>query len=218
MPSHNTIVGIDVSLTNTGLAAIHWSDYSRQWETAGQFSTEFAGKFKDPVRQFEILGSIRGFCRLHKPEAVVIEDYAFGRATGKVFTRAELRGMILHFVVIGLGVPAYLVSPLALKRFMGCAGKKAKGDKDAMFAAASQKFKFVSADDNIVDAYCLARYLAANKDGQSLPLVRHDPLPQYRERVVQVPAPKKVSTETKNRLLTTLPGKPTVKPLRRIRL
>jgi hypothetical protein len=93
-------------------------------------------------------------------------------------------------------------------------GTSSKGtDKDDMFAAASRRFKFTNTNDNIVDAYCLARYLAANKEGQQLTLVRNDPLPQYRRSsTVQVPAPTKRPPITKNRLLTPLANRPRLIP------
>lgn len=218
MPSFNTILGIDLSLTNTGLAVIGHD--GARWVTHRTVSSgKQVAAFKDPERQFRILTLVINIVKQYRPDAVVIEDYAMGRAVGKAFTRAELGGMVKKFLLVEFGVPVFLVSPAALKRFMDCADKKKRGDKDAMFEAAVRRFNFISTDNDIVDAYCLARYLVANRDGQRLTIVRHDPLPQYRARAVQTPAPKKLSSDDKNRLLTTSKPRPTFRAvLRRIRL
>lgn len=215
MPLPSCIVGLDCSLTNTGLAAIRYEE--NKWVNAGTHSTGIrTKKIPDPLRQIIILANVRGFIKMHNPDVVVIEDYAFGKHSGKINTRAELVGMIKHLVLVEFGLPVYLVSPTALKKFMDCADKTKRGDKDAMFDAAYRKFRFVSVDNDIVDAYCIARYLAANKEGRQLTLVYLEPLPQYRVIPVQVPAPKRLPVNDKNRLLTNGLGEPNVRTFRRV--
>lgn len=70
------------------------------------------------------------------------------------------------------GYDCFLVAPMALKRYMGCTGKKSKDTKADMARAAYAKFHFVSSNDDIIDAYCLTRYLIANREGQRLTLVK----------------------------------------------
>src|SRR4051812_17994108 len=108
MSSYNSIVGIDCSLTNTGLAAIRRGNGS--WVNSGVYGTHIVTKkFTDPLRQVATLGVVSGFIKLYKPDAVVIEDYAFGQRGGKASTRAELVGMIKHLVLVQFATPVYLV-------------------------------------------------------------------------------------------------------------
>jgi hypothetical protein len=96
----------------------------------------------------------------------------------------------------------FLVAPKAVKNFMG----KGTFEKNDMAFAAKRKYGFVHENDNIVDAFCLTRYLVANLEGQVLPLVKHSPLLQY--ACLQVPAPNEQSLISSP--LTTSRAKPTL--------
>jgi hypothetical protein len=166
----SVVVALDVSLTDTGIAALDIGINKVRLQHS------IRSTFSDPERQFMIVQEIRDHLGNQPPcTAVVLEDHAFGRNTGKARTRAELIGMIKYTVLVDHSFNLFLVSPSALKKFMGCSSKKLSKDKNAMFEAASNKFKFVSSNDNIVDAYCLARYFIAQREGQRLPIIRHRP-------------------------------------------
>lgn len=169
-----SILGLDVSLTDTGMYFLQKKDGaygSKNW-----FSTFNVGKFDDPQRQIMILSCVQEFVKRTEANVVVMEDHAFGGNTGKARTRAELVGMIKKLVLVDLGLDLYLVAPSSLKKFMGCSAKD-KSDKYYMLEAASRKFNFFHENDNIVDAYCLVRYLFANREGERLPIIKHSRLP-----------------------------------------
>lgn len=167
---YSKIIGVDPSLTDTGIVLIRKD--GEKWVTNTLVSTANPELF-DPERQLAIVHALNTVIIKALPSyenlAVVMEDHSYGSFQGKAKTRAELVGM-LKYVILQCNISLFMVSPMSLKKFMGCSDKKDKGNKDAMFIAASRKFGFVHTNNNIVDAYCLARYLAANREGQMLPL------------------------------------------------
>jgi len=196
----DTVIGLDCSLTDTGIVRL---DRTKDgWVPSFFCSTSEFKNDKDPLRQYEIIQKICSVIssarNAGRDFAVVIEDYAFASNVGKMFSRAELVGAVKYICLTYYGVETYLVAPTALKRFMGCADKK--GDKDAMGKAACSKFGFENTNNNIVDAFCLARYLVANKEGQLLSLVCHSPL--LNMGLMQEPAPE---TKIKKRLKILIP-------------
>jgi hypothetical protein len=196
---YDTIIGLDISLTDTGMVPL-----IRQFDNLFKpspivTSTKVFQTLKDPLRQAAIITcAIDVFRKYAGNTAVVIEDYAFGKNTGKAFTRAELIGTIKYIALTIFGFDIYLVAPKALKKFMGH-GTHEKAD---MAHAAHMRFGFVSGNDNLVDAFCLTRYLVANLEGQSLTIVKHPALPHY--KALQEPA--------------TAQGYPATKPCSNLRI
>lgn len=180
---YDTIIGLDCSLTDTGIVA-SCKQPDGTFRHVQIASTAVLAKLKDPLRQAAITMVVLDILAKHvgRRVAVVIEDYAFGRATGKVFTRAELIGAIKYITLTVFGFDLFLVSPKALKKFMG----SGNNEKEDMVHAAHMRFSFVHGNDNVIDAFCLTRYLIANLEGQLLTLVKHSALPHY--AALQVPA------------------------------
>lgn len=126
-----SVVGIDASLTCTGVAFRYQSEV---------FTTGLKP------------GTMRGMRRLHylrtqvmeivedvKPQLVVLEDYAQGRniaAKGKPFHMGELGG-VLKLALWEQGFDLLLISPSSMK--MAIAGK-GNADKDQVIASLSSKF------------------------------------------------------------------------------
>jgi hypothetical protein len=183
MPNpYDAIVGLDCSLTDTGVVLIRSAANDRNpsaaWPVVIVDSSREDGAFKDPLRQVLIVQRVIKKLELAKRfgrVAVVIEDYAFGKNQGKSFTRAELAGTIKYIALTVFGCDVYLVAPKAVKKFMG----DGSFEKNDMAFAARTKFGFVSLNENVVDAFCLTRYLVANLEGKLLPLVKHAGLSQY---------------------------------------
>jgi hypothetical protein len=200
-PEYDVIVGVDASLTDTGIVVIKY--HEGKWITAATVSTAHAGKLPDIEREYTIVTIVMNVVNEFVRDAnvgVVIEDHAYSRNTGKARTRAELIGVIKYLVLTICGVDVFLVAPSAVKRFMDCADKKKRSDKDAMFEACSRRFNFTSVNNNLVDAYCLARYLAANREGQRLNIIKHSKRLQFAP--VQAPALRVVRKPAKNLRLT----------------
>ncbi|MET4190633.1 MULTISPECIES: crossover junction endodeoxyribonuclease RuvC [unclassified Bradyrhizobium] len=220
MPNpYDAIVGLDCSLTDTGMVVIRSGAGDRtpsDWPVVIADSSAEYQPLKDPLRQIMILTQVIGKFELAKRfgrVAVVIEDYAFGKNTGKAFTRAELVGMIKYQALTTFGFDVFLVTPRSVKKLMG----SGKFEKNDMALAAKQRYGFVHMNENVVDAFCLARYLVANQEGQLLTLVKHTGLPQY--SAVQVPASRGQEFAIK-RPLTIFRSKPNLPKLapRRLRI
>ncbi len=212
---YDTIIGIDPSLSDTGLAHLIRQPDPRKytdWPVKHLASSAEFADCTDPFRQVLIVNMIVAQFKIAEGRvAVVIEDYAMGKYQGKIRERAELVGMIMFIALTVFGFDVYKVSPSALKKLMGVAKGAKKTDKADMGYAARQKFAFNHTNDNIVDAYCLAQYLVANLKGQRLTIVRHLALRQH--AVLQVPAIGVVND--KNLRLTTPRPKPKLRILAR---
>ncbi len=92
-----SVVGIDLSLANTGLASIRGNSMSvRSINTKPK-------DFKDRVGRYcFIVDSILEFVFECKPSIIVIEDYAFGasfsRRSNNLTVLAELKGILLYLL------------------------------------------------------------------------------------------------------------------------
>lgn len=147
------VIGLDISLMGTGIVIL---DNNDDVVCNSVYSTD--NKSTDVRRQQTIVDAIKGEILSSTVLAtklnVFIEGYAFSRSTGKVFTRAELTGLVKH-MLIGLDCNVYIIPPSSLKKFIT---GKGNADKDAMIQGVFGKWGFHTMNDNIADAYALARY------------------------------------------------------------
>lgn len=199
---YDYIVGVDPSLTDTGIVVLQRLRHGK-WSLLRKESTVDLAKKPEVEREYAIARRVYSIVNEYCRDAnvgVAIENHSYRSFTGKAKTRAELVGVIKYLLLVTAGVDVFMIAPMSLKKFMGCSGKRTKKNKDDMFLAASRMFNFVSVNNNLVDAYCLARYLAANREGQRLTIVKYSARPQL--RIVQSIAPKKVLKPAKNLRLT----------------
>jgi crossover junction endodeoxyribonuclease RuvC len=148
------IIGIDISITQTGYCYLRCSDCSVV-KTGVIISKPGV---HDVLRFSAIAKELLSTCTGEVPiQMAVIESY--GMATRGQLTRmAELGGIIKNklYSYRGLmpGLNLIMVAPMTLKKFATGYGK---GEKSAIIKNVYKKWGFDEDNDNICDAYVLAR-------------------------------------------------------------
>jgi Holliday junction resolvasome RuvABC endonuclease subunit len=160
-----TVVGIDQSLTGTGLAIIH-NDKTIMAPEAPRFSTT---KIKPTVRGVHRLMYIEEVVNRWIPPSAdlcVMEGYAFA-AHGQAFGLGECGGTIKRCVHLK-DKRLIVVAPGTLKKYVTGSGA---AKKNVMLLHAFKKFGTSFEEDDECDAYCLARlgmeYLAVEAGGDA---------------------------------------------------
>lgn len=146
------ILGLDISLSATGWALVEPSGHLLAMGTIK--SKPDADRFARFDRILQTLKHVVSFKLL---QLVVIEGYSFN-SFGKVFDIAELSGIIkyelwknkIHFIE---------VPPNTLKKFVT---GKGNSDKNIMMQKAYKQWGIEFTDDNVCDAFYLAKYGHAN--------------------------------------------------------
>ena len=146
---HNVIVGLDLSLTHTGVGIV--SNGKR-----GYFSLIpkkiFAVKRLAWIEErLELFISSTSIC------CVVIEGYSFGSVGRAIFNLGELGG-IVRLLFYRHRIPIVIVPPAVVKRFSCGKGNASKEDVVSAYNR-SHKTSFVLKDNNEVDALLLAEIL-----------------------------------------------------------
>lgn len=164
------VVGIDPSLSSTGLAYI-----SPEGELKVSCVTS-TGKQNEPVettvqRIFHIANEVVDFVQLHKPDLVVIENPSYGSRFGKPHDRAGLWWKIVDALVHD-GYPIARVAPQTRAIY---ATGNGSSKKDVVVAFVRELYTDILGrripNDDIADAIVLAD-LGALREGY--PLVEYD--------------------------------------------
>jgi Holliday junction resolvasome RuvABC endonuclease subunit len=149
-------LGIDQSLTHSGVVIL---------DGKGNFQYGFAikPKTRGVTRLKEIVATLRENLNPEFTYFTCMEGYSYGNMFGKAFELGELGGIIKCWAGSGL-----IVAPTTLKKFITGKGKLEKGidKKDIIPRIVKEKWGFETKDDNIADAYGLARiaYLYEHQD------------------------------------------------------
>lgn len=146
------VVGLDISLTGTGIATPTTAD------------TITPGGRRGIERIQYIRDCILGDLLDHEPDLVVIEGPSYGSQGGQAHDRAGLWWAVRLLCVEAYPVPVAVVPPATLKRY---ATGRGNADKAAMAVAAYKRLGRELADDNRVDALWLR---AAGMDHLGHPL------------------------------------------------
>lgn len=101
------MVGLDLSLTGTGMAAIT----AGRLETATLRSTK-----KGVVRLSDLRARLRAFLLTHKPELVVVEGYSFASKNSRAHSTGEWGG-VARLLLHDMGFPFVNAPPSNLKLF-----------------------------------------------------------------------------------------------------
>ncbi len=138
-------VGLDLSITNTGMAVVGSGD---------------------PRGKSVSTKGITGFCRLHSvatsiantikgwaPDRVVIENYAFVKNISS-FTRLVELGSMVRYDLYRDGIPWFDVPPTSLE--LWTTGKGNAG-KPEMAEFVKSRWAFESTSHDIIDAFALAQ-------------------------------------------------------------
>ncbi len=186
------VVGVDPSLTSTGISVI-----AETGELVGshRIKTEATGKLVQHRmdRLTILLSRFAQIVGAAKPEAVCIEAYSFGSSGGQAWDRIELGGM-LRYWCHNNGFKMFEVAPSRLKKW-ACGNGAAEG-KIPIVNALNKRYgvQFNTSDE--YDAYALGR-MAFQLVGFS---VAGEEIPKYQQEAIDAilnPEPKKTSKRKK---------------------
>lgn len=154
------VLGLDCSSTSTGAVLLgDDTDYATAWQPDPN------KKLKMDVtdRAIWIASKLAELLADEKPDIVVIEEYGF--ASQSLAPQAEVKGVLL-MVLRQMGFSWVLVSPNALKKFVGA--KQKEDVKLNVF----KRWGFEHKSNDAVDAYVLARIglcLAGLRSAETVP-------------------------------------------------
>lgn len=146
-----TVLGIDLSLTATGMSDGKYTWDVRSKGTEGATLLERAerlGRLRDKITSHIIYADVG-------VDLVVIEQPAFSRQNGHMHDRSGLWWLVVDWTVFH-GIPVVEVSPTALKKYATGSGA---AKKSAVIDATARRFPDVytgGGDDNRCDALWLA--------------------------------------------------------------
>jgi Holliday junction resolvasome RuvABC endonuclease subunit len=143
-----TAIGLDLSLTATGIADVE--GYARVIKTA-----ELRG-----MHRIDVIRRAVGAALVALPDVVSIEGYSFG-SKGRALTGLAELGGVIRLQCWSAGIPYLDVPPAVLKRYALGAGR---GTKTEMVIAARERLGYRSADPDEADALWL-RALALDELG-----------------------------------------------------
>jgi crossover junction endodeoxyribonuclease RuvC len=138
-----TIIGIDLSLTGTGLCLLR--DGDRELRTINT-----TAKTRTEDRLITIRRTIAQECG--SIDAAIIEGLSYGSVGGAQAERSALH-WIVRVDLYQLGVPYVIVTPMSLKKFV-CG--TAKAEKSMMIREVFRRWNVEAANDNEADAAALA--------------------------------------------------------------
>lgn len=148
-----TTLGCDLSLTASGLVA--WRNgkcINRQLITSGP---------EDGTRELRIARIVHGACAMvtrFEPVIVGIEGYAFAKEFGGE-ALAEIHGVLKHYLHMA-GVPFGLIPPKSLQLFALDYGGYTREEAKPLMVAVARAEGVETYDDNIADAYFVAKWAA----------------------------------------------------------
>lgn len=147
------IIGLDLSLTNTGVVILDEDGKPRINIT---ITTK---KLRGVERLYFIKQEIKKILRYYKPGLAVIEGYAmgvgkgrFGGVYGRTFSIGELGGVVKLLLYI-LGINYLIVAPKTLKKFAALNGN---ADKEKMKKVIEREWKVKFNTEHEYDAFGLA--------------------------------------------------------------
>jgi len=163
------VVGIDPSLTSTGVVVIKDGIVAEQHAIVSKPPKE-----KTPATEAErlmkIRDSIRTFVMMdRKPSLVLVEGLAFtARNTSALVQLAGLNYFIREILIQGK-VPFVIVSPTSLKKF---ATGKGNVDKNLIMMEVYKRWNFSPENSDVCDAFVLAQIGLALCREPALPLIK----------------------------------------------
>lgn len=146
------VIGLDLSLSATGIVVLAGN---------GSLLMErvLSSKKKGPHRLLELRNLLDGVLQRYGPSVAVVEGYAMakgggrGGSSGRVFDIGEWGG-IVRVLLLERGISTYLAPPKTLKMITTLSGNAGKPE---MLEAVARRFQFITKNDNLADAYGLAR-------------------------------------------------------------
>jgi len=157
-----TFVGLDLSLNGTAIVII---DDKGKILSQNRFKTKPTDLIED--RLFFIASQVLSVLGTTCIERLYIEGLSYSSSGQSTMELAGLHYVVRCFISQKYGVNYKLIAPPSLKKFVSGVGNC---KKNLMLLYAFKKFGEEFNDDNICDAYCLAR-LALDEHRRGLPEV-----------------------------------------------
>ncbi len=147
--SPTTIIGLDLSLTGTGIAVCTRGDATSRivWDVRKVATKGLTGT----ARLIVIRDAVRRELEVWNPAAVYLEGYAYGRHN-KAAEIGELGGVIRVMLAEAL-VPWAPLAPKTVKKY---ATGKGNAEKDEVLAAAIRRLGYERASNDEADALWIA--------------------------------------------------------------
>ena len=151
-------LGVDQSLCSTGIVILD-TDYKIILQKLiktepHQFSTEIE-------RLIHIKNRVREIIDFYDIKSVYMENFAYGARGASIFTIGGL-GYLLRELYYEEKIPLTLIAPATLKKY---ASDKGNCKKNLVLMSILKKWHVEINDDNIADAYILARMAVAGYSG-----------------------------------------------------
>lgn len=147
-----SVMGIDPSLTSTGLAVLHGDEAETR---------AVSSKRKGIERIEDLMDWLMEAAEESHPSLVAIEGYAFGARGRAVFDLAEFGG-VLRYRLWRSGWPYIDVPPSMVKKF---ATSRGNAKKDEIMLAVYKRWGMEFHTSDEADAYVLARIALALTEG-----------------------------------------------------
>jgi hypothetical protein len=116
-------MGIDASLTGTGLVAVpcNWGlDWSKVARAKLGLEVPMKAKETERIARLEYICKLAmEFAEKHEVTEVFMESYAFAAKLSRAHALGELGGNLKRDVVIGLGLPLTVVTPGTARALLG---------------------------------------------------------------------------------------------------
>ncbi|AWN04210.1 RuvC-like Holliday junction resolvase [Gordonia phage Sour] len=145
-----TILGLDLSLTDTGVCRITPDGIGTRRVRTKADGTTYAS-ISSRIRT--ISTALKDEVAQTRPDLVVIESPSFASTTGQAHTRAWLWGKIYDQIHSG-GIEVVTASPAAVKMY---ATGKGNADKDVVLASVIKRYADIDiTNNNVADAVVLA--------------------------------------------------------------
>ena len=170
------VVGIDQSANHTGVAVLA-SDGTLL------LSELIEPKTRDTVRLVDIYNTLDALLAKHAPYDIgVWESYSM-KSQHRAFLLGEVGG-IVQILLSRYSARVESCAPKSLKKFVALSGDASKGE---MKAAVARRWGVRFTDDNLADAYGLARFGFALLDGTGLTLRKQVEVRTPRKRAKKKP-------------------------------
>jgi len=147
-PTATLYMGIDLSLRGTGISIIDKD------KIVNQFLISTTPKQVTEGRLIEIGDTIKKILKKYPPILINIEGLAFGARGQRMFELAGLHYYI-RIMVKQLEYPYIVTPPTEVKKWVT---GKGNCNKDVMLMKVFKKYGIEFTDNNLCDAFCLARY------------------------------------------------------------
>ena len=154
---HNVYVGLDLSLTATGVVAVSNGTVDQQQliKTKPPANSSYT---TEVIRIKYIVEQIRTGILLAAPSLVAIEGMAFMVRNATALVQLSGLNYMVRSMLVDLDIPFIIVAPPSLKKFVTGSGK---AQKDQMMLETYKRWNVTFMDNNLCDAHGLAQLASA---------------------------------------------------------